>query len=97
MRLAKFLTPRSLAIGAIRGYRLVVSPFLPMSCRFHPTCSAYGIEAIARHGAVAGLWLTLRRIARCHPWNGGGLDPVPQDSPLAGLARLTHLSPERHD
>lgn len=89
---------RRLAVAALRGYRLLISPFLPMSCRFHPTCSAYGIEAVTRHGVAAGLWLTARRIARCHPWNGGGLDPVPEASPLAGLAaRLHTLSPERHD
>lgn len=89
---------KRLIVGAIRGYQLLLSPFLPMSCRFHPTCSAYGIEAVSRHGVLAGLWLTARRIARCHPWHSGGLDPVPETSPLAGLsARLNPLSPERSD
>lgn len=69
--------PRKLFIGLVRGYQLCVSPFLPPSCRFHPTCSAYAIEAIARHGALKGLWLALRRIGRCHPWHPGGHDPVP--------------------
>lgn len=74
-----------LLIGLIRAYQLLLSPFLPASCRYYPSCSAYGAEAIARHGALAGLWLTLRRILRCHPWGGMGLDPVPERSPLAGL------------
>jgi putative membrane protein insertion efficiency factor len=65
----------------IRAYRLTISPLLPPSCRFQPTCSAYALEAIHTHGPVKGLWLALRRIARCHPisWLGGssGFDPVP--------------------
>jgi len=64
--------------GLIRAYQLLLSPVLPASCRFTPTCSAYGLEAIRRHGALAGGWLTLRRIARCHPWGGWGHDPVPE-------------------
>ena len=61
----------------IRGYQLLVSPILPAACRFRPTCSEYGMEAIARHGALRGGWLTVRRVARCHPWGGHGYDPVP--------------------
>jgi conserved hypothetical protein YidD len=64
--------------GLIRGYQLLVSPVLPPSCRFTPSCSAYAMEAVARHGAVAGSWLAVRRICRCHPWNEGGYDPVPE-------------------
>ncbi len=64
-------------IWLVRGYQLFISPFVPPSCRFHPTCSHYAIEALQRHGAVKGLWLALRRIARCHPWHPGGHDPVP--------------------
>jgi len=63
---------------AIRAYQLVLSPLLPPSCRFLPTCSDYAAEAIARHGAGRGLWLALRRLLRCHPWGGSGYDPVPQ-------------------
>ena len=62
----------------IRGYQLAISPVLPQSCRYHPTCSAYAVEAISRHGPVTGLWLTGRRILRCHPWGGEGYDPVPE-------------------
>ena len=61
----------------IRGYRYSLSPFLGASCRFHPSCSAYALEAIERHGALRGVWIAVRRLIRCHPWNPGGYDPVP--------------------
>lgn len=61
----------------IRGYQLAISPMIGPSCRFHPTCSGYALEAIETHGAARGVWLAARRIARCHPWNAGGYDPVP--------------------
>lgn len=61
----------------ILGYRRLVSPLLPSTCRFYPTCSAYGAEAYRAHGFTRGTWLTLRRLARCHPWHPGGFDPVP--------------------
>jgi len=64
-------------IGLFSLWRRLVSPLLGPSCRFQPTCSAYGIEAVARHGPVLGLWLTARRLLRCHPWGGHGYDPVP--------------------
>jgi len=67
----------SLLIALVRGYRAVVSPLLPSSCRYLPTCSEYCIEAIERHGAGHGSWLAARRIARCHPFHAGGYDPVP--------------------
>jgi uncharacterized protein len=63
--------------GLIRTYQLLLSPVLPPSCRYLPTCSDYAIEALARHGALRGSGLTLRRLARCHPWGGSGYDPVP--------------------
>ncbi|UCF35952.1 MAG: membrane protein insertion efficiency factor YidD [Acidobacteriota bacterium] len=62
---------------AIRGYKVVISPFLPPACRFHPTCSEYAVQALERFGIVKGSGLALRRILRCHPWNEGGFDPVP--------------------
>jgi hypothetical protein len=61
----------------IRFYRMGISPMLPPSCRYQPTCSAYAMEAIVRHGPVKGLYLAVRRVLRCHPWGGGGYDPVP--------------------
>ena len=68
---------KKLFILPIRLYQIVISPLLPKSCRFIPTCSAYAIEAITLHGVVRGSWLTLRRLCRCHPWGGSGYDPVP--------------------
>ena len=61
----------------IRAYRLVLSPWVGMHCRFQPTCSAYALEALARHGAFRGTWLTLRRLSRCRPGTEPGYDPVP--------------------
>ncbi len=58
-------------------YRSCISPFTPPSCRFTPTCSAYAVEAIKKHGPLKGLYLAVRRILRCHPWGGSGYDPVP--------------------
>ncbi|MCB2101343.1 MAG: membrane protein insertion efficiency factor YidD [Rhodobacterales bacterium] len=76
----------------ILAYRYVVSPLLPGSCRHEPTCSNYGLQALARHGALKGGWLTLKRVARCHPWGTWGYDPVPGADPQwdahkAALAR----------
>ncbi|WP_138430855.1 membrane protein insertion efficiency factor YidD [Fodinibius saliphilus] len=67
-----------LFIGLVRFYQLVISPWIPSSCRYHPTCSQYSLEAFRRHGAIKGFWLTVKRIARCHPWSEGGHDPVPE-------------------
>lgn len=64
-------------IWLVRVYQLAISPFLPPSCRFHPTCSNYALESLRRHGALKGSWLAIRRIGRCHPWHPGGHDPVP--------------------
>lgn len=61
----------------IRAYQLVLSPLIGPSCRFYPSCSQYGLEAIDTHGALRGTWLALKRISRCHPWHEGGFDPVP--------------------
>ncbi|HOK60576.1 MAG: membrane protein insertion efficiency factor YidD [Tenuifilum sp.] len=61
----------------IKIYQIFLSPYLPNSCRFTPTCSAYSVEALKKHGFFKGLWLSVRRISRCHPWGGHGYDPVP--------------------
>jgi len=65
-------------VALVRAYRYAVSPLLGPSCRFHPSCSEYAIEALERHGALCGAWLSMRRILRCHPWHPGGYDPVPR-------------------
>ncbi|MBM3278820.1 MAG: membrane protein insertion efficiency factor YidD [Candidatus Handelsmanbacteria bacterium] len=67
---------RNLAILLIEAYRILLSPFLPSSCRFHPTCSQYAIEALRRFGLLRGGWLAFRRVLRCHPWGGAGHDPL---------------------
>ena len=64
-------------ILAVRGYQVSISPLLPASCRYHPSCSSYAIEAFERHGALRGTWLAAKRIARCNPFVAGGYDPVP--------------------
>ena len=71
-----WLLPRHLLAGFIRGYQLLISPLLPPSCRFTPSCSQYAREAIMRHGAIRGTWLAVRRLVRCHPFHPGGFDPV---------------------
>ncbi len=68
---------KGIALGAIRLYQRLVSPFLPPACRFEPTCSEYALQAIEKWGVGKGCLLGLRRVVRCHPWNPGGLDPVP--------------------
>ena len=68
---------KALLLGAIRAYRLLLSPWWGGQCRFSPTCSEYAAEAITRHGSLSGSWIALRRLARCHPWCAGGFDPVP--------------------
>jgi len=65
------------AMGLIWAYRTAISPLLGPACRFEPSCSAYALEALQRHGFCRGMWLTVRRIARCHPYSPGGYDPVP--------------------
>ena len=72
------MTPFARCISwPVHGYRAVLSPWFGRSCRFDPTCSAYAIEALERHGGIRGGWLAVRRIARCHPWGGSGVDDVP--------------------
>lgn len=73
--------PARLLICAVRAYRLVFSPWLGSSCRFSPSCSAYSLQALKEYGAAGGTYLTLARLARCHPWCEGGEDPVPSQAP----------------
>ncbi len=68
---------KRIALGLIRFYQLAVSPFTPPSCRYIPTCSQYGYEAITKHGLIKGGLLTAKRLLRCHPFSKGGIDPVP--------------------
>ncbi len=83
---------RALLMGLVRGYRLLLSPWLGSACRFTPSCSVYSLEALDRHGAAVGSYLTVRRLARCHTWCEGGHDPVPAEAPRLftrlGLAPL---------
>lgn len=78
----------SLLVGLVRLYQRFISPLLPRSCRYEPTCSHYTAEALRRHGVLRGGWMGLKRIASCHPWSSGGFDPVP-DVP-------TPTTPRRH-
>lgn len=61
----------------IRGYQIALSPFFGQQCRFYPTCSAYAMDAIKKHGAMLGSYYAIRRMLRCHPWHVGGRDPIP--------------------
>ena len=86
---------KTLLISLVKGYRMLLSPWLGSSCRFEPTCSAYSLQALQQHGAAAGSYLTLRRLVRCHPWCEGGHDPVPDTLkilPLVKLRLFTQLS-----
>jgi hypothetical protein len=68
---------RRLLVLLVRAYQRLVGPVLPPACRFHPSCSAYAVGALERHGALRGGWLAARRVLRCHPFHPGGIDPVP--------------------
>jgi len=71
------LVVSKILITLIKAYRLVLSPWLGQQCRFHPTCSQYALDALEQHGPYRGSWLTIKRLASCHPWHAGGVDPVP--------------------
>jgi putative membrane protein insertion efficiency factor len=73
--------PRVIVMGAIQVYRRAISPLLPRSCRFYPTCSAYALTSVDRFGVLKGGWMAARRLARCHPFSPGGYDPVPDAQP----------------
>jgi uncharacterized protein len=69
---------RPLVVFLIKAYQTILSPFVGQHCRFYPSCSAYAVEAVEKHGALRGLWLSMKRLSRCHPWHEGGVDPVPE-------------------
>ena len=71
------MSARRAAVVVVRGYQYVISPMLGHHCRFYPTCSEYTCQAIERYGITKGSWLGIKRISRCHPWQPGGVDPVP--------------------
>lgn len=75
-----------LLTALLRFYQVALSPMLGPRCRFYPSCSNYAIEALREHGAAKGSWLAARRVCRCHPWNAGGLDPVPPKNPSHSAA-----------
>ena len=70
---------KRILLALISGYKIALSPLLGANCRFFPTCSSYAAESIERHGALYGSWLAVKRIAKCHPWHRGGVDPVPRE------------------
>lgn len=80
-----------LLIGLVLAWRKVISPMYGDVCKYYPTCSAYGLEALRLHGALHGSWLIVRRLGRCHPWSHGGFDPVPDSELAAEMA----ADPER--
>ena len=83
---------RALLIGVVKGYRLILSPWLGSASRIEPTCSVYSLQALQQHGAAAGSYFTLRRLVRCHPWCDGGCDPVPAELPR-GMRLFSRLNP----
>ena len=80
--------PQKTLIFVVKAYRLLISPSLGSNCRFEPSCSAYSLQALDQHGAATGSYLTLRRLARCHPWCDGGHDPVPPPQSASFFSRL---------
>ncbi|MGC4396836.1 membrane protein insertion efficiency factor YidD [Hydrogenophaga sp. T2] len=87
--------PQRALIALVQGYRLLLSPWLGNGCRFEPTCSAYALDALRRHGAASGGRLMLQRLARCHPWCEGGHDPVPPERPAGLFTRLIPRHPAK--
>ncbi|MBS0453071.1 MAG: membrane protein insertion efficiency factor YidD [Proteobacteria bacterium] len=95
---APLSVPARALVFLVKGYRLLLSPWLGSACRFEPTCSVYSIEALQTHGAAHGSYLTLRRLSRCHPWCDGGHDPVPAktgDGAPASGALFSFLSSDK--
>jgi putative membrane protein insertion efficiency factor len=87
---------RSGLLSVLRFYSRAISPALPPRCRFYPTCSAYAAEAVGRHGAGRGSWLTLVRLLKCAPWHAGGVDPVPPAPAGTGASRSSETTVPHH-
>jgi uncharacterized protein len=85
--------PRRVLLALVLTYRLMLKPWLGNACRFEPSCSAYALDALRRHGAMAGSALSAARLLRCHPWCQGGLDPVPQQAPRLFTRLMTKTRP----
>jgi putative membrane protein insertion efficiency factor len=83
-----------LLLAPIQLYKAVLSPLLPPMCRFHPSCSVYAMGAITVHGPLKGLWLAVHRLARCHPFNPGGLDPVPPRDGVDAATIVSRIDPQ---
>jgi putative membrane protein insertion efficiency factor len=90
MRAPLFRPLAWIGIVPVRAYQWFISPLLPPSCRYEPTCSAYAVEALQRHGLLRGSFLTARRLLRCHPWGGSGYDPVPDSLQDSGHEHCAH-------
>jgi putative membrane protein insertion efficiency factor len=86
---------QSALIALVKGYRLMLSPWLGSACRFEPTCSVYALQALQAHGAAAGSYLTVARLVRCHPWCAGGTDAVPAQAPRMFSSLLSHTSSKK--
>ncbi len=88
------MSPLARVLAApIRAYRLVLSPWVGRNCRYLPTCSCYALEALEGHGALTGGWLAVRRVARCHPWGGSGIDAVPPPAAQSTRSKKMMTSP----
>ncbi|MEL7254006.1 MAG: membrane protein insertion efficiency factor YidD [Pseudomonadota bacterium] len=79
----------------VKAYRLIGSPWVGHNCRYQPTCSAYALEALEKHGAIKGGWMALKRIGRCNPWGGQGYDPVPEARSTCGCKSQCSLSEDK--
>jgi putative membrane protein insertion efficiency factor len=89
--------PRYVPVYLLKAYRLLISPLYGQTCRFYPSCSAYSLEAYEKHGVLRGSYLTVRRLARCHPWNPGGIDPVPPVGRRADMDQADRSAATRND
>lgn len=88
-----WLLPRNVAIGVMKLYRLTISPLYGQVCRYYPSCSAYSLKSYQEHGFVKGLWLTVKRLVRCHPFTAGGIDDVPEAQQVFTLTKHGFVVP----